>query len=104
MVVEAVARGLSPSNTCFACGRPSRIPAHRTLTVGGPARLGRSPAALVDLLAILPFYLLLFEPTDLRVFGLLRLVRFFKLSRYSSGLATLVEALYANGMRCSARS
>jgi len=54
----------------------------------------RSPAALVDLLAILPFYLLLFEPTDLRVFALLRLVRFFKLVRYSSGLASLVEAIY----------
>ena len=42
----------------------------------------RSPAAIVDLVAILPFYLLLFEPADLRVFALLRLVRFFKLLRY----------------------
>jgi voltage-gated potassium channel len=55
----------------------------------------RSPAAIVDLVAILPFYLLLFEPADLRVFALLRLVRFFKLLRYSSGLASLVEAIYA---------
>ena len=55
----------------------------------------RSPAAIVDLVAILPFYLLLFEPADLRVFALLRLVRFFKLLRYSSGLASLFEAIYA---------
>jgi voltage-gated potassium channel len=55
----------------------------------------RSPAALVDLVAILPFYLLLFDQADLRVFALLRLLRFFKLVRYSSGLASLIEAIYA---------
>ena len=55
----------------------------------------RSPAALVDLVAILPFYLLLFDQADLRVFALLRLLRFFKLARYSSGLTSLIEAIYA---------
>lgn len=55
----------------------------------------RSPAAIVDLLAILPFYLALLEATDLRALALFRLVRFFKLARYSSGLTSLFEALYA---------
>jgi voltage-gated potassium channel len=55
----------------------------------------RTPAATVDLLSILPFYLLLIAPVDLRVFLLFRLVRFFKLMRYSPGIASLVEAVRA---------
>lgn len=55
----------------------------------------RTPSAIVDLLAILPFYLAFLEVTDLRVFALFRLVRFFKLVRYSSGLTSLFEAIYA---------
>jgi voltage-gated potassium channel len=54
----------------------------------------RTPAAIVDLLAILPFYLALFQTTDLRALALFRLVRFFKLVRYSSGLSSLGEAIY----------
>jgi voltage-gated potassium channel len=55
----------------------------------------RTPAAIVDLLAVAPFYLALFGPTDLRALALFRLVRFFKLARYSSGLTSLLEAIYA---------
>jgi voltage-gated potassium channel len=55
----------------------------------------RTPGAVVDLLAVVPFYLALFEPTDLRALALFRLVRFFKLARYSSGLTSLLEAIYA---------
>jgi voltage-gated potassium channel len=55
----------------------------------------RTPSAVIDLVAVLPFYFALFEATDLRVFALLRLLRFFKLVRYSSGLASLLEAVYA---------
>jgi voltage-gated potassium channel len=64
---------------------------------GAAARLAfaRTPSAIIDLLAVLPFYLALFDLTDLRVFALFRLVRFFKLVRYSSGLASLFEAIYA---------
>jgi voltage-gated potassium channel len=55
----------------------------------------RTPGAVVDLLAIAPFYFLLFAPeADLRVLALIRLLRFFKLARYSSGLASLLEVLY----------
>jgi voltage-gated potassium channel len=53
----------------------------------------RTPAAIVDLLSILPFYLLLVAPADLRVFALFRLVRFFKLMRYSPGIDSLIEAV-----------
>jgi voltage-gated potassium channel len=54
-----------------------------------------SPSALVDLLAILPFYLAMVIPGDLRVFVLFRLLRFFKLARYSPGMRSLLEAIYA---------
>lgn len=56
-----------------------------------------SPAGLVDLVAILPFVLVLVEPwgVDLRAVALFRLLRFFKLMRYSSGLVSLAEAVYA---------
>lgn len=54
-----------------------------------------TPAAIIDLLAILPFLLLLVGPYDLRALLLFRLVRFFKLARYSPGLASLSEAVWA---------
>ncbi len=47
-----------------------------------------SPLALIDLLAILPFYLP-FLGVDLRFLRLLRLLRIFKLARYSSALQTI---------------
>ena len=55
----------------------------------------RTPAAIVDLIAVVPFYGALASTADLRVLALFRLVRFFKLARYSSGLASLADAIYA---------
>jgi voltage-gated potassium channel len=55
----------------------------------------RTPAAVVDLVAVLPFYLLVLAPLDLRAVALFRLVRFLKLARYSSGLISLADAIYA---------
>jgi len=49
----------------------------------------RSPLLLIDLIAILPFYLGIFINLDLRVLRAFRLVRFFKLARYSPALQTL---------------
>ena len=43
-----------------------------------------SPAALIDLLAILPFYLHAFIGFDLRVLRMLRLLRFFRLFRLTA--------------------
>lgn len=63
----------------------------------GRARLvwAMTPAAVVDLLAILPFLIQLLAPYDLRALLLFRLVRFFKLARYSPGLASLAEAVWS---------
>ncbi len=47
------------------------------------------PLLLVDLIAILPFYLSFLFSLDLRVLRVLRLLRFFKLARYSPALQTL---------------
>jgi len=52
-----------------------------------------SPYGLIDLLAILPFYLGLY--LDLRILRVFRLVRLFKLFRYSPALATLGRVFYA---------
>ncbi|MGD9669081.1 MAG: cyclic nucleotide-gated ion channel [Hyphomicrobiaceae bacterium] len=51
------------------------------------------PALIIDLLAILPFYLAQFFTIDLRVLRILRLVRFLKLSRYSPAMHTLIRVL-----------
>ena len=40
-----------------------------------------SPAGLVDLVAVLPFWFAPFVPSDLRVLQVLRVVRFFKIAR-----------------------
>lgn len=59
------------------------------------ARLAHAmtPLAIIDLLAIVPFYLAFFVPTGFKVFLLLRLLRFFKLARYSPVMRTLLEAI-----------
>ena len=54
----------------------------------------KSAMALVDLLAILPFYLPMLLPMDLlgiRALRLFRLLRLFKLRRYSEALGTIAE-------------
>lgn len=52
-----------------------------------------SPLALIDLLAILPFYLGFFVRIDLRFLRILRLLRIFKLTRYSSAMSMLLDVL-----------
>lgn len=57
-------------------------------------RYALQPAAIVDLLAVLPFVLgILLVPTDFKVLVILRLARFFKLARYSPALRSLTNAL-----------
>lgn len=58
------------------------------------ARYARSFMAVIDLLAILPFYIPMLIPIDLRALRMLRLVRLvrlFKINRYSSALSTIAE-------------
>ena len=50
-----------------------------------------SPMAIIDLIAILPFYLGLFIDLDLRFLRILRLVRVAKLGRYSSAMQMLFQ-------------
>ncbi len=53
-----------------------------------------SPLGIVDLLAVLPFWLALAVPADLRVLLVFRIVRFLKLARYSPAMRSLLDALY----------
>ncbi|MGL4636767.1 MAG: cyclic nucleotide-gated ion channel [Beijerinckiaceae bacterium] len=53
----------------------------------------RSASMVVDLIAIVPFFLAFFLPDDLRVMLIFRLIRFFKLARYSPGMRSLQEAI-----------
>jgi voltage-gated potassium channel len=71
-------------------------PPYRGLSAG-MARLRHAlhPMSLVDLFAILPFFLSFFFEQDLRVLLAFRLIRFFKLARYSPGLTSLMDAVYA---------
>ncbi len=52
-----------------------------------------SPMALIDLIAILPFYLTFFVHIDLRFLRVVRLLRIFKLTRYSSAMHVLLSVL-----------
>ncbi len=52
-----------------------------------------TPLALIDLIAILPFYLTLFFTIDLRFLRILRLLRIFKLTRYSSAMTMLLDVI-----------
>ncbi|MBM3608370.1 MAG: ion transporter, partial [Alphaproteobacteria bacterium] len=52
-----------------------------------------SAFGLIDLLSIAPLYLALFTQADFTALLLLRLLRYFKLARYSAGMRSLLEAL-----------
>jgi voltage-gated potassium channel len=54
-------------------------------------RYAASPLAIIDLLAIAPFYLSFFLAIDLRFLRVLRLLRIFKLTRYSSAMTMLLD-------------
>lgn len=53
-------------------------------SIHGRLRYMMSPAALIDLIAILPFYIHVFVGLDLRVLRILRLMRFFRLFRLTA--------------------
>ncbi len=61
----------------------------------GRIRYFFSPLGLVDLLAILPFYLSMFLAIDLRFLRVFRLLRLIKLTRYSQAMETMGSVLYA---------
>jgi voltage-gated potassium channel len=66
--------------------------------IAGRLRYAATPMAMVDLIAILPAYLPLIFPIDLRMLRFLRifrLFRLFKMSRYAESLNTLDDVIRA---------
>lgn len=59
----------------------------------GRLRYMVTPMALVDLFAFLPFYLTMFINIDTRFLRVLRLIRIFKLTRYSDALDLLITVI-----------
>jgi voltage-gated potassium channel len=53
----------------------------------------REPSMIIDLVAIIPFFLAFIAPDEFRVLLIFRLIRFFKLARYSPGMRSLMEAV-----------
>jgi voltage-gated potassium channel len=53
-----------------------------------------SPAGLVDFAAVLPFWFALVLPADFRFVLVFRMVRFFKIARYSPAMRSLLDVLY----------
>ncbi|HKY00476.1 MAG TPA: ion transporter [Steroidobacteraceae bacterium] len=61
--------------------------------VSGRIRYMLSPLPLVDLLAILPFYLAFLVPVDLRFMRIFRLFLIFKLTRYHASMSLLTRVV-----------
>ena len=59
----------------------------------GRLRYMLTPLALVDLIAILPFYLAFLFPLDLRFMRVFRLLLIFKLGRYQASMSLLARVL-----------
>ena len=62
--------------------------------VAGRLRYALTPMALIDIAAILPFYLSVFIGIDLRFMRVFRLLRLLKLTRYSTAMHMLGATLY----------
>ncbi|MCB1686127.1 MAG: ion transporter, partial [Pseudomonadales bacterium] len=64
-------------------------------TTMGRLRFALTPAAIVDLLAIAPYYLSMFFGMDLRFLRVIRLLRVFKLTRYSATVQMILSVFRA---------
>jgi voltage-gated potassium channel len=71
----------------------SAEPRYHHHPVKGRLRYALKPILLVDLLAILPFYLSLWVATDLMFLRVFRLFRIFKLTRYSPAMSLMLTVL-----------
>jgi voltage-gated potassium channel len=72
-----------------------RQPGSRVSDLKARFQYALTPYALVDLFAILPFYLQFYVAVDLRILRVFRLLRMLKLVRYSPALDTLVAVIVA---------
>ena len=52
-----------------------------------------TPSVIIDLLAVLPFYLTFIVHIDLRFLRVMRLLRILKLTRYSTAMSTVIEVI-----------
>ena len=55
----------------------------------------KSAEGIVDLLAVLPFWLAIFFQADLRFLTVFRFIRFLKLARHSAAMRSLLNAIYS---------
>jgi voltage-gated potassium channel len=64
---------------------------------GWKARLkyAKSPAGVIDLLAVLPFWLAFVLPPEFKILLVFRIIRLLKVARYSPGMRSLLDVLYA---------
>src|SRR5215510_11901744 len=53
-----------------------------------------STAGIIDLIAVLPFWFAMMSPSDFRFVLVFRMVRFFKIARYSPAMRSLLDVLY----------
>jgi len=53
-----------------------------------------STAGIIDLIAVLPFWFAMVLPADFRFVLVFRMVRFFKIARYSPAMRSLLDVLY----------
>ncbi len=68
---------------------------HRHLpTTRARIKYALSPAGIVDLIAVLPFWFAIVLPADFRFVLVFRMVRFFKIARYSPAMRSLLDVLY----------
>ena len=70
--------------------------------VAGRLRYMFTWMAIIDLVAIAPFYLGMFTGVDLRILRALRLLRIFKLTRYSSAMTLLFQVFREEARTISA--
>lgn len=65
--------------------------------IWGRIKYALTPLSIIDLISILPFYLLLLFPnlSFVHVISVLRLLRLLKVSRYSESVRTLATVIYA---------
>ena len=58
-------------------------------------RYALSPTGLIDLFSVLPFWLAFVAPNELRIVLVFRVFRFLKLARYSPGMRSLLDVIFA---------
>ncbi|MCK9918990.1 cyclic nucleotide-gated ion channel/potassium channel family protein [Microbacteriaceae bacterium K1510] len=73
---------------------PEHLPYHHFSPMRARLRYALSAAGLVDLIAVLPFWFAFLVPNELRVLQVFRMVRFFKIARYSPAMRSLLDVLY----------